>query len=199
MNEGWASWWHYNILKELDLDYGNHIEFLKVHNSVIRPYTGRINPYYMGFKIWEDIVKRYHDSQKIFEVRALERDSSFIRRYLTFELCSEMNLLEFEEQDRYYVVKEVADEQGWRKIRNHLADIVGMGSIPSIIVEDAIKSDNTLLLKHLYDGRELDANNTFETIKYITKLWGGKVVLDTTMNKCKKRIVCSSDGKISLL
>lgn len=198
MNEGWASWWHYNILKELDLDHGNHIEFLKIHNSVIRPSIGRINPYYMGFKIWEDIANRFEDSQKIFEVRALERDSSFIRRYLTFELCREMNLLEFEEQDRYYVITEVADEEGWRNIRNHLADIVGMGSIPKVIVKDTKKSDNTLLLKHLFDGRELEVTNTFETLKYIARLWGGKVILETTMNKSKKKILCSSDGKISL-
>jgi stage V sporulation protein R len=198
MNEGWASWWHYNILKELDLDHGNHIEFLKIHNSVIRPLPGRINPYYMGFKIWENIVNRYEDPQKIFEVRTLERDSSFIRRYLNFDLCREMNLLEFEEQDRYYVVTEVADEEGWRSIRNRFADTVGMGSIPKIIVKDTKKSDNTLLLKHVFDGRELDATNTFETLKYVSRLWGGKVVLETVMNKSEKKIICSSDGKISL-
>ena len=198
MNEGWASWWHYNILKELDLDHGNHIEFLKIHNSVIRPLPGRINPYYMGFKIWENIVNRYEDPQKIFEVRTLERDSSFIRRYLNFDLCREMNLLEFEEQDRYYVVTEVADEEGWRNIRNRFADTVGMGSIPKIIVKDTKKRDNTLLLKHVFDGRELDATNTFETLKYVSRLWGGKVVLETVMNKSEKKIICSSDGKISL-
>ncbi len=29
MNEGWASYWHYNILKKLNLPQGLHLEFLK--------------------------------------------------------------------------------------------------------------------------------------------------------------------------
>jgi len=198
MNEGWASWWHYNILKELDLEPSMHIEFLKVHNQVIRASKGRVNPYYMGFKIWEDIANKSKDPNAIFEIRALERDSSFIRRYLNFELCREMNLMQFDEQDRYYVVTEVADDDGWRKIRNLLADTVGMGSIPVITVCDVMKSNNTLHLKHIYDGRELDVTNTFETLKYTAKLWGGKVILETILNKHPKRIICSNDLKISL-
>ena len=51
MNEGWASFWHYTILKELDLPEGLHFEFLKRHNDVIAPAIGGINPYYIGFKI----------------------------------------------------------------------------------------------------------------------------------------------------
>lgn len=54
MNEGWASYWHYNILKSLDLEQGQHLEFLKRHNQVIRPHVGQMNPYYVGFKIFED-------------------------------------------------------------------------------------------------------------------------------------------------
>lgn len=198
MNEGWASWWHYNILNKLNLDYGKHIDFLKIHNTVISPSQGKINPYYMGFKIWERLANHYKEPNKIFNVRSLERDSSFIRRYLDFELCREMNLIQFEEQDRYYIVKEVADDEGWKNIRNYLADTVGMGRIPLIIVEDVVKSDNTLYLKHIYDGRELDSRNTFETLKYIVKLWGGKVILETVINKCAKRIICSNDLRISL-
>ncbi|MGM8317309.1 SpoVR family protein, partial [Clostridium perfringens] len=75
MNEGWASYWHYNILKKLNLPQGLHLEFLKRHNDVVAPVSYGLNPYYIGFRIFQDIEKRY-GREKIFEVRALERDNS---------------------------------------------------------------------------------------------------------------------------
>src|SRR5699024_4859994 len=86
MNEGWASYWHYNILKKLNLPQGLHLEFLKRHNDVVATVSYGLNPYYIGFRIFQDIEKKY-GREKIFEVRALERDNSFIRKYLTRELC----------------------------------------------------------------------------------------------------------------
>ena len=59
MNEGWASYTHYNILKQLDLPQELHLEFLKRHNDVIAPAIGGLNPYYVGFKIFEDLDKKY--------------------------------------------------------------------------------------------------------------------------------------------
>jgi stage V sporulation protein R len=198
INEGWACWWHYQLLNDLDLDYGSHIDFLRIHNNVISQYPGRINPYYLGFKIWDKIAKKTRDMKKLFEIRALERDSSFIRRYLDFDTCREMNLIQLEEQDRFYVITELADDEGWKSIRNYLAESVGMGRIPKIVVDDVIKSDNLLCLKQIYDGRELDVTYAFETLKYIVKLWGGKVSLDTVINKSPKRIICDKEFRISL-
>jgi len=56
MNEGWASYWHYSILKKLNLPQSLHMEFLSRHNQVIRPFLGSINPYFVGFKMFEDKV-----------------------------------------------------------------------------------------------------------------------------------------------
>ena len=55
MNEGWASYTHYNILKSLNLPQTLHLEFIKRHNDVIAAIPGRLNPYYIGFKLFEDI------------------------------------------------------------------------------------------------------------------------------------------------
>ncbi len=57
MNEGWASYWHYNILKKLNLPQGLHLEFLKRHNDVVAPVSYGLNPYYIGFRIFQDIEK----------------------------------------------------------------------------------------------------------------------------------------------
>lgn len=197
MNEGWASYWHYKILNQLELPQQLHIEFLNRHNQVIRPFLGSINPYYVGFKIFEDIEKRY-GRDKIFEVRKIERDASFIRRYLTEELCRELNLFEYHKKGNHYVIKEVADEKGWKIIRNTIANNVGMSAIPCIKVMEMSKKDHSLLLVHEYDGRELELTYAYETLKYLSILWEGKILLRTVLDNVRKLIICDENKKISM-
>jgi stage V sporulation protein R len=200
MNEGWASYWHYTILNKLDLTQELHIEFLKRHNQVIRPHEGKINPYYVGFKIFEDLSKRYNENpEKIFEVRALERDESFIRRYLTYELCDEMNLFEYIRLGGEYVISEVSDKEGWKKIRDTFASSAGLGGVPVIRVGEWVQKDNTLILEHCYDGRDLELNYAYETMKYLVNLWDGRIMLDTALESKRKIIICDEQKKISMI
>lgn len=196
MNEGWASYWHYNILKELELSPGLHMEFIKRHNDVITPLKGSLNPYYMGFKIFEDLEARY-GRDKIFEVRLLERDESFIRRYLTEELCREMNLFEYVKRGSEYLIKEVSDEMGWQKIRDAICSSCGMNSVPLIRVKEMSKRDKTLILEHVYDGRELRTDYTEFTLKYIGELWSHKVQLDTMQDDKVVTFMCDENKKIT--
>lgn len=199
MNEGWASYWHYNILKKLELEQGLHIEFLKRHNSVIKPHKGQLNPYYVGFKIFEDLVKKYPDNpSKIFEVREIERDQSFLRKYLTKELCNELNLFQYVKVGKEYLVKEVSDEDGWKAIRNYLSNTVGLGGIPKIRVNEYIPKDNTLFLEHEFDGRELELNYAYETLKHVVDLWDGKVMLATHLDEKRKVIMCDEKKRVTL-
>ncbi len=197
MNEGWASRWHYKILQKLELPQGFYMEFINRHNQVIQPVLGNINPYYMGFKIFEDIEERY-GKEKTFEVRKLERDQSFIRKYLTKELCCEMNLFQFKKRGKDYVIDEISDEEGWKIIRNTIANNVGMESIPSIKVMEVSSKDKSLLLEHEYDGRELELKYAQETLRYISTLWGGKVLLRTVLDNVKKLIICDEDKRITM-
>jgi stage V sporulation protein R len=181
MNEGWASFWHYTILNELDLPQGLHIEFLKRHNDVVRPHLGRLNPYYLGFLMFKDIEAKY-GRDKIFEVRELERDSSFIRKYLTEELCVESNLFQYGQKNSDYVIEEISDESGWKEIRNTLASTCGCGSIPVICAAELGSKDKKLTLQHVYDGRELLINYAQSTLKYVQELWGYPVELKTIIS-----------------
>lgn len=166
MNEGWASYTHYNILKKLGLSQDLYLEFLKRHNDVIAPAIGGLNPYYIGFKIFEDIEKRY-GREKLFEVREIERDSSFLRRYLTKELCEELNLFQYNERTFDIVIEEISDETGWKTIRDTLSYTAGMGNIPYIRVVDLNKKNYTLTLDNIFDGRALEMSYAKETLKYI--------------------------------
>ena len=198
MNEGWASYTHYNILKELDLPQDLHLEFLKRHNDVIAPMIGGLNPYYIGFKIFEDLDKRY-GRDKIFEVREIERDSSFLRRYLTRELCEELNLFEYNHRTFDTVIEEISDDEGWKKIRDTLSYTAGMGNIPYVRVIDLDKKDYTLTLENIFDGRALELSYAKETLRYVQELWGHRVKLITKGTDNQEIIVtCDQDKKITI-
>ncbi len=189
LNEGWASYWHYTTLNHLDLPPGLHLEFIKRHNDVVRPIPGGLNPYFLGFEMLRDIAARYGED-KIFEVRALERDASFIRKYLTRELCEKLHLFEYARQASDYFVEEIADETGWKKIRDTLADTTGMGTVPYIRVVEMSRRDKTLTLEHVYDGRELEAAYMEETLKYLYDLWRHPVVLYTKHHNINRIVRC---------
>lgn len=197
MNEGFACFCHYNILKNLGLSEDLYLEFLKRHNDVVSPIPGGLNPYYIGFKIFMDLEKRY-GREKVFEVRALERDASFIRRYLTKELCEELNLFQYGRRSFDFVVEEVSDDIGWESIRDNLAFSSGIGSIPHIRVIDLNKRDYTLTLEHVFDGRELELSYAKETLRYLGKLWGYRVRLNTKDRNGEEFILICENGKVAI-
>jgi stage V sporulation protein R len=211
MNEGWASYWHHRILESLGLAQGLHLEFIVRHNQVVRPIPGQINPYHLGLKIWEDIYRRWTNptkeeierdgaptksgDAKLFEVREVERDSSFLRRYLTEDLLREMDIFEYESRGEEYVVSKVADDDGWKQVKETLIKNVGTASIPVIKVEDAdFGQARTLYLKHYHDGRDLLLEYAEKTIAYLQRLWGREVVLETTVDGKRSLLCCNERG-----
>lgn len=214
MNEGWASFWHKRIMDTLDLPQAIRLEFMVRHNQVLCPSPGNINPYHVGMKVWEDIEKRWdHPSpdderefgprkqtgmQKIFEVREVDRDVSFLRRFLTEEMVRELKLFEYQTRGNEKVVSRVADKENWQDIKETLIRNVGMGTIPVIKVEDAdFNKNRTLLLTHQHDGRDLHLEYAEKTLQYLAQLWGREVALETTINE-RKSLLSYSDNKLTI-
>lgn len=177
MNEGWASYWHYRLMHELNLDGDMHIPFLKTHNEVIRPHPGSINPYHLGFHMFRKIEERY-GLEECFIARESLNDESFIRQYLTQDDCEELELFSFSLQRDEYKVDDVADEIGWKNIKQDLIKQVGGNSIPIIMV-DAVDEHNVLCLIHEHDGRDLELDYADAVVQHISNLWGDVVKLDT--------------------
>lgn len=178
MNEGWASILHSRIMRELDLNDAEHLEFADLHSSVVSPHKGQLNPYYVGYKIWEDIEKRF-GREKMFEVREVDNDISFLRNYLTEELCEELDLFVFEliDEEEWTIT-----EKRWEKVRDQLVSNMTNFGFPYIVVEDGDYDDNReLYLKHRYEGSELDENYARKTLEHIFTLWGRPVHLETVI------------------
>lgn len=194
MNEGWASYWHQRILREMDLTTDEAIEFAKLNANVVQPSRTGINPYYLGLKIFEDIEERYNNPteemmkrgvkkgsgrEKIFEVRELDSDISFLRNYLTKELVSREDMYLFQKKGRDYKIV----DKNWEEIRNQLVNIRVNGGFPYLTVNDGDYLKNgELYIKHWYEGVELDLKYLEKVLPYIYQLWGRSVHLETVVD-----------------
>ena len=205
MNEGWATYWHQRILREMELTPDETIEFAKLNANVIQPSRTSINPYYLGLKIFEDIERRYDDPtremielgvnpgsgrEKMFEVREMDSDISFIRNYLTKELVQKEDLYVFEKKGSHY---KISDKE-YRHVQDRLIAQRVNGGFPYIVVHDGDYIRNgELYLVHKYEETELDVHYLENVLPYIHQLWGRIVHLETYVDH--KQVVFSYDGK----
>ncbi|PEO46742.1 stage V sporulation protein R [Bacillus sp. AFS026049] len=204
LNEGWASYWHQRILREMDLTSGESIEFAKLNAGVVQPSPTSINPYYLGLKMFEDIEERYNNPteemirqgvkpgsgrQQIFEVREMESDISFLRNYLTKDLVTREDMYLFQKQGKDY---KVVDKE-WTQVRDQLVNMRVNGGFPYLTVQDGDYMRNgELYLKHEYEGIELDMKYLEKVLPYIYQLWGRGVYLETRVEE--KAVRFSYDG-----
>ncbi|MFQ5534532.1 MAG: SpoVR family protein [Sphingomonadales bacterium] len=202
INEGWATFCHREILSALELSSELHLEFLVRHNQVVRPIAGEINPYHIGLKIWDSLKERFTDEfgeeearDRLLQVREVERDTSFLRRFLTEELMREMDIFTFAPSGKKLVVKEVSDEENWLTVKQTLIRNVGAGSIPIIRATDIDhKGTRTLYLVHEHDGRDLHLQYAEHTLAHLRRLWMRDVALETTINGEKRLLTHTDDG-----
>jgi stage V sporulation protein R len=190
------SFWHSRIMRELDLTDSEHIEFADLHSGVVSPHKGQLNPYYLGYKILEDIERRWDDPTeeereklgiqpgsgraKIFEVRELESDVSFLRNYLTEALCEELDLFVFElvEEEEWTIT-----EKRWERVRDQLVSNMTNFGFPYIEVADGDYNNNReLYLRHRYEGAELDGRYARKALEHVYTLWGRPVHLETVVD-----------------
>ncbi|REK74514.1 SpoVR family protein [Paenibacillus paeoniae] len=206
MNEGWASYWHQRIIREMDLTSDETIEFAKLNSSVVVPSRHSLNPYYLGLKIFEDIERRWDNPtkeeqtrfgrvpgsgrEKIFEVREFDSDISFLRNYLTKELVNDLDLYIFEKKGPEWKIT----DKSWENIRDQLVYSKVNGGFPSLFVKDGdFNRVGELYLIHQYEGTELDLKYVERTLPYVVQLWGKNVHLETIVED--KKLVFSCDGK----
>ena len=185
MNEGWACTIHYKIVNELNLPDSLHLPFIKLHNQVVRPHLGQLNPYHLGFKLFEKIIDR-HGFEEAVMVREVHNDISFLRFYLDEEFMREQNYFSysFKKDKKATTIDEVSNNDGWESVRDDMITNIGLNRVPVVYVEE-IEKDNTLSLVHEHDGRDLDLNYADKVYKNIKSLWGDKIKLISTVENEK--------------
>ena len=214
MNEGWATFWHYTLLNELYdrglVTEGFILEFLQSHAGVIyqppfdHPGYSGINPYTLGFSMMQDIRRicenptdedRYWfpdiagsdwRSTLDFAMRNF-KDESFILQFLSPRVIRDLKLFSIIDDDReaHIEVGAIHDEQGYRAVREALAEHYNLGSRePNIQVHSVnVRGDRSLTLHHSrHDRKPLD-ESAQEVLRHLHRLWGFEVRLYSIENE----------------
>lgn len=212
-NEGFASFMHYNIMyKMFDKGLINSqfmLPILKSHTDVVfQPayndprFSGRLNPYALGFAIYQDIKRMCEEPTKEDEyyfpsivgkdfrkevnyAMSNFRDESFILQYLSPKVIRDLGLFTLDiQKNKDYIVDSVANERGYNKIKKSLAKQMDIGyTLPKIEITDIdILGDRTLTLRYnKIDNMNLDNSNDNVNLvlKHIKRIWGFKVILES--------------------
>lgn len=175
MNEGWASLWHARIMRDLDLSPEESLEFARMHAAVLAPSRFQLNPYHLGFHIFEDIERRYGQA-KIFEVRETETDVSFLRNYLTKEICERLDLYLYAKEGEEWRIKAT----GWETVRDGIVKQISNCGFPYIYAEDHdYLRRGELYLRHGFEDVELDSVYLKRTLTHVHHIWQRPVHLET--------------------
>jgi stage V sporulation protein R len=183
MNEGWASFWQAQLLRDLDFITDElYIDAMKTHSDVVRPYAGErqvslsINPYHLGFEMWR-LLTEEHGMEAARRIMTEEDDFGFIRNHLSLELARELRLFTYQRnrQGRIRVSASELDELHETLLRPRY----NFGA-PCVTVEE-LRHDGTLVLRHdhVNDGRGLDIRRAQHVLDYLYKVWRRPVHLYT--------------------
>jgi stage V sporulation protein R len=179
MNEGWACTIHQKIINELNLPDSLYLPFVKLHNQVIRPHLGQINPYHLGYKLFQKIIEE-KGFEEAMTIREVHNDITFLRFYMDEEFMRDNNYFSysFDKNKQSSVVDDISDNEGWENVRDEMIKNVGLNRLPVVFV-DELEKDGTLSLVHEHDGRDIELNYARKVFEFIETLWGDNVKLIT--------------------
>jgi stage V sporulation protein R len=217
MNEGWASYWHSKIMTERGLRDNEVIDFADHHAGTMAMSPGRINPYKVGIELLRDIEDRWNRGKfgkdydecddmvakdkwdkklglgrkKIFEVRRVCNDITFIDEYLTEEFVDRLKMYTyaFNRRTNQY---EIA-ERDFKKVKEKLLfQLTNMGQPFVYVVDGNYQNKGELLLLHKHQGLDLDVKWSRETMRAVAEIWKRPVNVETEVDGQKKLFTYSS-------
>lgn len=196
MNEGWASYWHTKLMTEKVMESSELIDFADRHSGVVAMQQGQLNPYKLGLELFRDIEDRWNKGkfgpdwdycnsmaerrswdkklglgrEKIFQVRKIYTDITFIDEFFTLEFCQKHGFFAygFDKKRQEFLI----ESRDFIAVKQKLlASLTNLGQ-PSISVLDAnYENRSEILLEHTYDGVDLDMQYAKETLRNVSSIW----------------------------
>jgi len=218
MNEGWATYWHSRIMTEKVAEPSEIVDFADHHSSTLGMRPGTLNPYKLGVELWRDIEDRWNKGrfgrdydecdelarrrewdlkldrgrQKIFEVRRIYNDITFIDDFLTKEFCerAQMFVYRFNAQTNRY---EINDRDFEAVKKNLLFHLTNMGHPMIQLVDGNFRNRAELLLKHVHEGVDVDLTEAKDALKNLQRIWQRPVNLETKADDQPKLLTFDGD------
>jgi stage V sporulation protein R len=213
MNEGWATYWHSELMTKRLLKASEVIDYADHASMVLATSGNRLNPYKMGLELFRDIEERWNTGrfgkeweecqsseeracwnrdtgvgrEKIFQVRRTHNDLTFLDEFLTLDFCVEHNLFSFGYN---------AKRKRWEILSREFSDVKAAllqqltnGGQPIIFVEDGnFENKGELLLVHRHEGLDLDPAWGGETLAAVARLWSRPANVITERESKKIRL-----------
>ena len=211
------SFWHSTMMTQKVLEPSEVIDYADHHSGTMATSSRRLNPYKLGIELLRDIERRWNmgqfgsewencedmekkrtwdkqlglGRQKIFEVRKIHNDITFIDTFLTPEFCKEHRLFSFNynEQGGNYVI----ESREFQKIKQRLLfSLTNFGKPWIYVVDGNHRNRGELLLRHEYNGVELKVDEARDTLANLQYIWVRPVHLETMSDG--HAVVLSFDG-----
>ncbi len=206
MNEGWATYWHSTIMTQRALQDCELIDYADHHSGTVATQPTRVNPYKLGLELFKDIEDRWNKGkfgkdyeecedinekknwdkklglgrEKIFEVRKIYNDVTFIDTFMTEEFCRDQKLFAYKydaEQNAY-----VISDREFKKVKQQLLFSLTNFGQPLIYVKEANHENRgELYLEHRHEGIDLKIDYAKATMENIQKIWSRPVYLETAV------------------
>lgn len=218
LNEGWASYWHAKIMTEKAAKDSEIIDFADAHAGVVATSRTQLNPYKLGIELLRDIEERWNKGQfgkeydecdslydrnnwdlklgkgqeKIFQVRRIYNDVTFIDEFLTPEFCMRHNMFGFD-FNRSSGQYEISTRDFKEMKEKLLFQLTNFGQ-PFIRVVDAnFENRSELLLGHRHEGVDLRVDYARAVLENLFKVWKRPTNISTRIEG--KGRLFSYDGK----
>jgi stage V sporulation protein R len=217
MNEGWATYWHSTIMTRHGIEPADLICYADHCSGTLASSQTKLNPYKLGLELFRHVEQRWNKGQfgeaweqcddmrqkhdwdtktmlgreKIFEVRRIHNDLTFIDEFLTLDFCREHKLFSFgfNQHSGFYEI----ESRQFAEIKQRLLfNLTNVGR-PIIRVIDANHMNRgELFLQHRYSGVELKASYAADTLANVYRLWNRPVHIETVLDD--KATILSFDG-----
>ncbi|MBT8496399.1 MAG: SpoVR family protein [Deltaproteobacteria bacterium] len=219
MNEGWATYWHSKLMTEGALSADEIIDYADACSAILATGPGQLNPYKLGVELFRHIESRWNKGQfgkeweecetlaekrdwdrrlgqgrqKIFEVRKLYNDITFIDEFFTLDFCLEQKFYSFAFNERTNNWEVLTRDH--KKVKDQLLSMLTNRGQPFIQVEDAnFENRSELLLRHRHEGIDLDLGQARDTLENVYKVWSRPVNLLTKVESKGKILRFDDDG-----
>ena len=220
LNEGWASYWHSKMMTQMHpLSDSEIIDYCDQHAGVVAAAPGSLNPYKLGIELLRHIERRWDRGQfgidyvhcddpakraawdtqaglgreKLFEVRRIHNDITFIDAFLDEDFCHEHKLFiyDFDRRTNRYVIS----GRNFSEVKSQLLKQLTNFGQPIISVTDGnFKNRGELLLEHSHDGVDLKHEFTLEVLRNLHTVWQRPVHIQTVIEDVPRRVTFDGSG-----